>query len=242
MHFDEFKSWLNQHTLAFPMVARNFREGVSGPREKLWFGVLKDIEAQDAAAATDAMLSDETLQPSRFEQHPARIKKLADTLAVDRKQREIFAQFGEGTREGCTACKGELWVYVAPWSKETVLAGSQEMEPAHGLVFIPCQCNPDPQWKHPYDPTKHGPCFRFGQLWTMPNDHPARSEESLKLRYRGAKAPWQPMDSEENKERIEALKRRVDKKRALIDGLGRNLDAERRERWRKGTKVKGAAK
>lgn len=280
MTLDEFKLWLDEHTLAFPIVARNFREAQGGARERVWFTALKDINARDAKAASEAMLADEDLQPSRLEQHPARVRKLAGKAATDRKRREITARYGEGTRAGCPACQGDQWVYVTPWNEESTLAAASESPPEHGLVLIVCQCTTDPQWRYPYRAEKHGPCFRHRDLWQMPDDHPARSIEALEIvrkKQETGRAMRTPKDFKvhgglqaERDAKAKAivarglsrvspeiaapyLKRwglsKADVAKAkqkpgtsgVVADLGRSLspDAERRKRWRQGTKVGG---
>ena len=128
MTLEEFNDWLQTHAQVFPVVARAFGEKADKSRERMWFQVLGDFDFADVQAATEAMLSDESLQPSRLEQHPARIKKLAAKAATGHHQKQIMARFGPGTSAGCPACKGDCWVYVAPWNDSTIRIGSQQEE------------------------------------------------------------------------------------------------------------------
>ena len=148
MDQDEFREWLRHHQSCFVGIGRwlsGFPEAggeVNRPDVlRRWFYVLKDVELDDATAASDAMLSGDLPEPRSFDRHVTAIRGKAL-----RRQNERQRQFRPRPVDGqqtvkCKFCMDDGWVAVwHPLSVAAATDGTLGQLGTLSTMVVVCRC------------------------------------------------------------------------------------------------------
>ena len=103
MTSDEFKTWLDYHTQAFPAIADWL--GNHSSQLQFWQKALRDVSLANAKMATDAIFSGSITRPQGFGNHPAVIRRYAKDQRPDQlyARREVF--FDGDQAHVCPTCE-----------------------------------------------------------------------------------------------------------------------------------------
>jgi len=108
MTTNDFDSWLNYHSAAFPSVGDWIKKHPETVR--FWEMAMAEASVQDAKAATDEMVSGVLDEPKGYGQHPRVIARRARELALARKS-SLRVVNGQPVFS-CSLCHDEGYVPV----------------------------------------------------------------------------------------------------------------------------------
>jgi len=153
MNADDFKTWLGHHRAAFVGLSEWFKrlpkEPTEDPTEPIvaevlqaWRNILRDVELEDAIAATDAMARGDEPTPDFASDHPRAVRRIAHGLGRLRAaQTRLRGLSPRETTVRCLTCMDSGTVRI--WHARSIRAALEGSVGVAGTLYscaVACTC------------------------------------------------------------------------------------------------------
>lgn len=146
----EFQEWLKYHRSRYtglskfisglPKVSTSEVEPTRDDVMAAWYYALKDVELEDATAATDAMHRGDYAEPKGWDRHPSAIRAIATNGKETRSYKPARFIDGEQTFS-CPHCMDQGWITVwHPKSMNAAIVGTLGQPGTVTTCAVACTC------------------------------------------------------------------------------------------------------